>query len=267
VQTEDQKPKGYGEETGDAYCFVAFERNTKLVAAWHLGHRTAEDTEAFTEKLAQATDGLFQLSTDGFEAYPNGVSYSLGTRVNFAQIIKTYRAAHPSQSPEGERRYSSSQVLEVVKVERIGAPDPALICTSHVERQNLTMRMSLRRLTRLTNTFSKKWSNLKAALALHFAYYNFCRYYGSIRCTPAMAAGVTKRVWEVEDLLTYYGFAFALALKTVVSTRCLLALLVPMQAQTVIRSRNRGGWRVGELLPPSKFSATHYYPATSYIAF
>lgn len=198
-KTKNQK--GYGEETGDAYCFVALERNSKLVLAWHLGHRTTQDTEAFTEKLARATEGPFQLSTDGFEAYPDAVSYSLGTRVNFAQIIKTYRAAHPSQSPEGERRYSPSRVLEVIKVERIGSPDPKLICTSHVERQNLTIRMSMRRLTRLTNAFSKKWSNLKAALALHFAHYNFCWYHGKLRCTPAMAAGVTKRIWEVGDLL------------------------------------------------------------------
>jgi IS1 family transposase/transposase-like protein len=186
---------------GDAYCFVAIERKTKLVLAWHLGHRTTEDTEAFMEKLRRATEKEFQLTTDGWPSYPDAVSLSLGTRVRYAQLIKTYQAAHPQQSPEGERRYSPSKVLEVVKVPLIGEPDPARICTSHVERQNLTMRMHIRRLTRLTNAFSKKWENLRAALALHFAYYNFCRTHRMIRCTPAMAAGVTNHIWEIEELL------------------------------------------------------------------
>jgi IS1 family transposase len=194
--------KGYGDDTGDAYCFVAIERNTKLILAWHLGHRTTEDTEAFTEKLERATSGRFQLTTDGWESYPDAVSLSLGVRVDYAQIIKTYRAAHPTQNPEGERRYSPSRVLEVIKVPRIGGPSDAAICTSHVERQNLTIRMQMRRLTRLTNGFSKKWENLHAAFALHFAYYNFCRIHKTLRCTPAMEAGITKRLWELKDLLT-----------------------------------------------------------------
>ncbi|MDT4896862.1 MAG: hypothetical protein QOH25_1939 [Acidobacteriota bacterium] len=193
--------KGYGDERGDAYCFVAMERYSKLILAWHLGHRTVEDTEAFTEKLGRATSGQFQLSTDGFEAYPNAVSLSLGVRVDYAQLIKTYRAAHPAQSPEGERRYSPSRVLEVFKVPVIGEPSTGAICTSHVERQNLNIRMAMRRFTRLTNGFSKKWENLHAALALYFAYYNFCRIHKTLRCTPAMEAGVTKRIWELKDLL------------------------------------------------------------------
>lgn len=195
---------GYGGECGDAYCFVALERHTKLVLAWHLGRRTVEDTEAFTEKLALATEGRFQLTTDGFDAYRETIPYNqnLGGRVDFAQIVKTYEEAHPQQSPEGERRYSPKRVLEIFHLERLGHPDPAFISTSHVERQNLTLRMAMRRLTRLTNAFSKKWENLRAAYALHFAYYNFCRIHKTIRCTPAMAAGVVKRVWELIDLLT-----------------------------------------------------------------
>ncbi|PYS92016.1 MAG: IS1 family transposase [Acidobacteria bacterium] len=195
--------KGYGDETGDAYCFVAIERHTKLVLAWHLGQRTVEDTEAFIEKLERATAGHFQLTTDGWESYPDAVSLSLGVRVDYARLIKTYHAAHPSQSPEGERRYSPSRVLEIIKDPRIGEPDEAAICTSHIERQNLTIRMHMRRLTRLTNGFSKKRENLRAAYALHFAYYNFCRIHKTLRCTPAMEAGVTKRVWELKDLLAY----------------------------------------------------------------
>jgi len=117
-------------------------------------------------------------------------------------VIKTYEAAHPQQSPGDERTYSPPRVAEIVKVPRIGDPDPMTIRTSHVERQNLTMRMMMRRLTRLTNAFSKKKGNLEAALALHFGFYNFCRIHKTIRCTPAMKAGVTKRVWELKDLLT-----------------------------------------------------------------
>jgi transposase-like protein/IS1 family transposase len=186
---------------GDAYCFVAIERNTKLVLAWHLGQRTTEDTEVFIEKLARATTGEFQLTTDGWRAYPDAISLSLGVCVDYAQLIKEFKAAHPQQSPEGERRYSPSKVLEITKIPQIGEPDPALICTSHIERQNLTMRMHIRRLTRLTNAFSKKWDNLRAALALHFAYYNFCCIHRTIRCTPAMEAGLTNHIWEIKELL------------------------------------------------------------------
>jgi IS1 family transposase len=193
--------RGFGERVGDIYCFIAIERFSKLILAWHLGHRTIENTEAFIEKLNRATTGGFQLTTDGFTAYPDAVSLSLGTRVDYAQLVKTYRAAHPKQSPEGERRYSTSRVLEIVKIPQIGDPNPLMISTSHIERQNLTIRMQMRRYTRLTNAFSKKVENLRAALALNFAYYNFCRIHSTIRCTPAMEAGIVKRVWELKDLL------------------------------------------------------------------
>ncbi len=181
---------------GDAYCFVAIERNTKLVLAWHLGRRTSRDTEAFTEKIDAATVGRFQITTDGFSAYPDAISLSLGTRVDFAQLIKIYGS--PS---DGEHRYSPPEVVDAIPVPRIGRPVPQRISTSHVERQNLTMRMCIRRLTRLTNGFSKKWENLKAALALYFAYYNFCRVHQTLRITPAMETGVTDHVWSLGELL------------------------------------------------------------------
>lgn len=186
---------------GDAYTFVAIERNTKLVIAWHLGRRTSRDTLEFTEKIFQAVDGTtnrFQLTTDGFVAYPDAVTYSLGTRVDFAQPVKIY--AQPEQGG-GERRYSPAEVVEAIPTPVWGNPDPERISTSHVERQNLTIRMMMRRLTRLTNAFSKEWENLRAALALHFAYYNFCRVHSKIRCTPAMEAGLTGHIWELKDLL------------------------------------------------------------------
>lgn len=185
---------------GDAWTYVAIERHTKLVLAFHLcHHRDVRETVAFTEKIHEATEGRFQLTTDGFRAYPDAVAYSLGTRVDFAQLVKVYA---PSVEGKGsERRYSPAEVVSAIPTPRWGNPIPERISTSHVERQNLTMRMMMRRLTRLTNAFSKKWSNLRAALALHFAYYNFCRIHSSIRCTPAMEAGITGHVWELKELL------------------------------------------------------------------
>lgn len=184
---------------GDAWTFVAIERHTKMIMAWHLGKRTVRHIVDFTEKLHEATEGRFQLTTDGFAAYPDAIAYSLGTRVDFAQLVKVYTA-----SPEGsahERRYSPAIVTKAIPTPKWGNPDPDRICTSHVERQNLTMRMMMRRLTRLTNAFSKKWDNLRCALALHFAYYNFCRIHKTLRCTPAMEAGITGHVWELKELL------------------------------------------------------------------
>jgi transposase-like protein/IS1 family transposase len=183
-------------KVGDAYTFVGIERNTKLVLAWHLGERGMEDTEAFTEKLDYATSGRFQLTTDGWKPYENAVSYSLGTRVDYAQLIKVY-----ANNREGEQKYSPPEVAGILTKIQIGDPNPSRICTSIVERSNLSIRTSVRRLTRLTNGFSKKWDNLKAMMALYFAFYNFCRIHSTIRCTPAMEAGITNTVWTIRDLL------------------------------------------------------------------
>ncbi len=183
---------------GDAYTFVGIERNTKLILAWHLGERDAANTEAFTEKLHRATSGHFQLTTDGLASYPDAIRYSLGTRVDYAQLIKVYG----NTDREGEQKYSPPEVVETIRKDVIGSPDPRRVCTSIVERSNLSMRTSIRRLTRLTNAFSKKWENLHAMLSLYFAYYNFCRIHSTIRCTPAMEAGITNHVWSLNDLLT-----------------------------------------------------------------
>ena len=125
------------------------------------------------------------------------MSYSLGTRVDYAMLIKVYG----KNDVEGERKYSPPEVVETVSKPLIGYPDPSRICTSIVERSNLSMRTSIRRLTRLTNAFSKKWINLKAMLALYFAFYNFCRIHSTIRCTPAMESGLTGHVWTLRELL------------------------------------------------------------------
>ena len=195
AKKEKQVKAGDDPTFGDAYCFTGIERNTKLILAWHLGRRTKRDTEAFTEKLNGATAGNFQITTDGFAAYRDAVSLSLGTRVDFAQLIKVYA------SSQEETRYSPAEVVSTEVVPVIGRPDPEKICTSHVERQNLTMRMQIRRFTRLTNAFSKKWENHYAALALYFAYYNFVRIHSSIRVTPAMESGLTDHVWTLGELL------------------------------------------------------------------
>lgn len=182
---------------GDSYCFVAVERHSKLVLNFALGKRDQKTCNAFIEGLRLATAPQpFQITTDGFAPYKTAIPDTLGDRCDYAMLIKVYRA-----TPEGERKYSPAEVVDTEVVPVWGNPDPARICTSIVERQNLTMRMQMRRLTRLTNGFSKKWENLWAALCLHFAYYNFCRIHKSLRVTPAMEAEIADHVWEVRELL------------------------------------------------------------------
>jgi transposase-like protein/IS1 family transposase len=186
---------------GDAYTFVGIERNTKLVLAWHMGHmgrRTFDDTWTFTKKLDRATsDESFQITTDGFASYRDTITHELGHKnIDFAQIIKVYA------TPKGdEHRYSPPEVVEVSLHTICGNPDPERICTSIVERNNLTIRMQMRRFTRLTNAFSKKRENLRAAIAFFFAFYNYCRVHSSIKKTPAMASGLTDHVWTLKELL------------------------------------------------------------------
>lgn len=185
-------------ELGDAWTFIGLESNSKLVLAWELGQRTIQTTDSFMEKLDAATAGRFQISTDGLNTYPESVNYHLGTRVDHGVIIKEYG----TEGTEEERRYSPPSIIGVEKFAVHGTPEPERICTSYVERQNLTLRMQNRRLTRLTNAFSKKWENLRASLALHFATYNLVRRHSTLRMTPAMKAGLTNRFWGFEDLLT-----------------------------------------------------------------
>jgi transposase-like protein/IS1 family transposase len=181
---------------GDAYTFVAIERNTKLVLNIALGKRDQATTDIFIEGLRHATRGNFQVTTDGFTPYRSAISNTLEDRADFAQLIKVYRAA-----TEGEGRYSPAEVAKTEVVPVMGQPDPERICTSIVERSNLSTRMSVRRFTRLTNAFSKKWENHWAAIACWFAFYNFCRIHKSLRVTPAMAAGIADHVWSVRELL------------------------------------------------------------------
>jgi IS1 family transposase len=187
--------KNKGEEFGDAYCFTAIERDTKMIVAWHLGKRSTPDTFAFADKLSKATSGRYQLTTDGFGPYKSAIPTTLGDRVDYATLVKMYG------NPPDEGRYSPGKVVDVVATLQIGNPDPERICTSHVERSNLTIRMQIRRMTRLTNAHSKKWENHDAALALFFAYYNFCRVHMTLKTTPAVAAGWAFRPWGLQELL------------------------------------------------------------------
>lgn len=187
------------DQLGDCYTWVAMERNMKLVLAFSVGRRTIEHAQLLCGRLRLATapHSRFQLTTDGLEAYRSAVDEFLSDRVDFAQLVKSY-----AQPAEDEKRYSPAECTGCKKVVVSGNPNESKISTSHIERQNLTMRMSIRRLTRLTNAFSKKFENHEAAIALHFAYYNFCRIHQSLRVTPAMEAGITERVWTVKELLS-----------------------------------------------------------------
>ena len=185
------------EEIGDAYCFVAMERNTKLVLTHYLGKRTAESTDQFISRLELATSrSRYQLTSDGFGPYKPSVKSFLRGRVDFAQLVKVY-----ASSREGEQRYSPAEVVDAVPEKVMGNPDSDRICTSHIERQNLSIRMGMRRMTRLTNAFSKKWENLEAAYALWFAYYNFCRIHQTLKMTPAMKAKICQSHWSIAELL------------------------------------------------------------------
>lgn len=197
---EGRKGEDEAENTkiGDAYTFVAIEANTKLVLCYQLGRRDIETALKFTEKLQRATDGRFQLTTDGLRAYIYAIEETFGSDVDYAQLIKKYQS---DESGNFDRRYSPGDFVSATKTTITGNPEDEMISTSHVERQNLTMRMSMRRLTRLTNGFSKKWENLDLALAMHFAYYNFCRVHQSLRVTPAMEAGITDHIWTLDELI------------------------------------------------------------------
>jgi IS1 family transposase len=181
---------------GDVWTWTALDADTKLIISWYIGRRTGADARAFMYDLAVRIRNQPQLTTDGFTSYPEAVYAEFGNHVDYAQLYKTYAAERV-----GEARYSPAVCTGTRKVAVIGEPDPDHVSTSHVERQNLTMRMSMRRFTRLTNAFSKKVENLEHAVALHFMHYNFCRIHQTLRVTPAMTAGLSDRLWSIEDLI------------------------------------------------------------------
>jgi IS1 family transposase len=181
---------------GDCWTWTAICAETKLVPSWLVGSRDGDAARAFIADLAARLSHRIQLTSDGHRPYLQAVEESFGADIDYAQLQKIYGPA-----PDAERRYSPPECIgcETRVVE--GNPDPRHISTSFVERNNLTMRMHMRRFTRLTNAFSKKVENHAHAVALHFMYYNFCKLHKAHRLTPAMAAGVTDRLWEVSDIV------------------------------------------------------------------
>ena len=189
------------EKVGSTYTFTSIDSDSKLIVAWHLGRRTEQDAIIFLEKVYQAVnkDIWYQITTDGWPGYKHTVNEILGAKAHFAQLVKVYGN---SQSKKDEQRYSPAECVGCVKKVVSSRPVKEKISTFYVERANLTMRMSMRRMTRLTNGFSKKWDNLNYSIALHFAHYNFCRSHKTLHgAIPAMAANLTKTIWSLKDLL------------------------------------------------------------------
>lgn len=187
------------DEVGEQYTFIGMDADTKLVFSWLTGKRTTANTIVFMRDLYSRTAwGLHpQLTSDGWGPYRLAVGATFGDSVDFAQLQKIY-----SPSVQGRGGYAPPRFREAFRRVVTGDPDQRYISTSYIERQNLTLRMMSRRFTRLTNAFSKSLKHLKAAITLHFAYYNFCRVHQSLKCTPSMAAGITDCVWGIEELFT-----------------------------------------------------------------
>lgn len=179
---------------GDQYVFVAMDSETKLIPSYRIGKRNAENAWHFMQDLSERITSRMQLTSDGFRPYYAAVEDAFGSNVDYAMLVKIY-----GDTEERDTRYSPGEIVNARPIPVSGNPKPWLISTSHIERQNLTIRMQLRRFTRLTNAFSKKLENLKAALSLHFAWYNFVRIHSSLRVTPAMAAGISTHVWDFAE--------------------------------------------------------------------
>lgn len=186
------------EAAGDVWTWTALDAESKLMVSWHVGDRTVEDAVWLLEDVQARIKSRIQLTTDGLGAYPPAVAQVFGLDIDFAQLQKVYRA-ESGASPE--RRYSPPVCVGTLRNIVEGRPAEDKISTSYVERQNLNMRMGMRRFTRLTNAFSKKIENHGHSLALYFLYYNFVRIHKSLKMSPAMAAGVTDKLWAVEDIV------------------------------------------------------------------
>ena len=191
---------------GDVWTFIALDADTKLIPSFVVGKRDTYHARAFMEDLAGRLSRRVQLTTDALNAYPEAVERGFGSEVDYGQIVKTYSVTHLGKSGlPAAVRYSPAEVVKSEKTVINGMPDINRITTSHIEKQNHTLRMHCRRLTRLTNAFSKKFENFEAAVALNFAYYNFCKSHKALKMTPAMAAKIENTFWTVEDLLKRCG--------------------------------------------------------------
>jgi len=192
------KLRAQNPDAGDCWTWVAMDADTKLVCSWQVGRRDWATANQFVADLRSRLANRVQLTTDGNRLYLGAVYTHFDVDVDYAVLMKLYAGAPRA---EGDTRYSPAVCIGAEKKPKIGNPDSKHISTSYVERQNLTMRMQMRRFTRLTNGFSKKLENLKAAVGLHFAHYNFVRLHKTLRTTPAMAAGISDRLWSLEELV------------------------------------------------------------------
>ena len=188
---------------GDVWTFIALDADTKLIPSFIVGKRDAYHAKAFISDLAARLTNRVQVSSDSLAAYSDAMERGFGCEVDYGQISKTYAVVNLTKEASG--RYSPAEVVKVEKTIVTGMPDVDRITTSHVEKQNHTLRMHCRRLTRLTNAFSKKFENFQAAVALNFAYYNFVKTHGALRMTPAQAAGVESSAWTVSELVERCG--------------------------------------------------------------
>ena len=182
---------------GDVWTWIAIDADTKLVPCWRIGGRNAWHAQHFMYDLASRLANRVQLTTDGHRVYLQAVEQAFGNDIDYAMLVKLYSTDRAG----GEVRYSPADFVSCRSIPLVGEPNPRRVSTSFAERQNLTMRMKMRRFTRLTNAFSKKVDNHRWAIALHFMHYNFCRIHQTLRVTPAMEAGVADHVWALEELV------------------------------------------------------------------
>lgn len=198
AKAKNVKPEHFdnGGFAGDVWTWTAIDADTKLVACWAAGPRNAVTARDFMHDLADRLSNRVQLTTDGLKAYLVAVDSAFGEDIDFAQLIKIY-----GEGPEGQKRYSPAECIGCKQKAVTGDPEVKHISTSFVERQNLTMRMGMRRFTRLTNGFSKKIENHVAAISLHFMFYNFARVHQTLKTTPAVTAGIADRAWTVTDIV------------------------------------------------------------------
>jgi IS1 family transposase len=191
---------------GDVWTFIALDADTKLIPSFIVGKRDAYHAKAFMSDLASRLKNRVQISSDSLRAYEDATERAFGSEVDYGQVVKTYAVTPLGNSAAPAAvRYSPAEVVKIEKTIVSGMPQLDRISTSHIEKQNHTLRMHCRRLTRLTNAFSKKFENFEAAVALNFAYYNFCKTNRAIRMTPAQAAGIESSAWTVEELVKRCG--------------------------------------------------------------
>jgi len=197
-QKNVEKAKAAPENAGDVWTWTALDAESKMIVSWEVGNRDAVSAFLLMEDVQSRVKGRMQITTDGHNAYITAVEGVFGDDTDFAQLVKLYGT--PAEGAGAEHRYSPSTCVGAVKKPIKGRPDEDHISTSYVERQNLNMRMGMRRFTRLTNAFSKKVENHCHALALYFLFYNFVRIHKTLRMSPAMAAGVSDRLWDIKDI-------------------------------------------------------------------